>query len=139
MKRIIVSTLLALASACAFLPTESGGKVVDTDEDFTLAEGRTALVTGPDIAVEFVGVTEDTRCPAEADCIAAGNATVQVRVSQQGREPAILNLRTDQPVSYGVYSYHAVELLGLDPARSIRVEHPDYRAHLRVYPVFTID
>jgi hypothetical protein len=139
MKRIIVGALLVLVSACAFLPTDSGGKVVETEEEFTLAEGRTALVLEPRIAVEFVGVTEDTRCPIEADCIAAGNATVQVQVTKQGFEPAILNLRTDAPQSYGVYQYHAVELLDLDPERSTRVENPDYRAHLRVYPVFTID
>ena len=137
MKRIIAGALLALASGCTLLPTDGGGKLVQTEEDFTLAEGQTAIVSEPRIAVRFLEVTEDSRCPVEADCIAAGNATVRLRVSHEGFEPAILDLRTDEPVSRKVYNYYAVEMTGLEPARSIRVENPDYRVHLRVYGVPT--
>lgn len=138
MKRIIVSALLGLSSACAFLPTGSDGKVVRTDQEFTLAEGRGALVLEPRISVEFVAVTEDTRCPIEADCIAPGNAIVRLRVTKEGFEPAILDLRTDETEPYAVYQYHAFELMDLDPDRSIQLPDPAYRASLRVYPVFTI-
>jgi hypothetical protein len=137
MKRILAGALLALTSACTLLPTDSSGKLVPAGEDFTLAEGQTALVREPRVAVRFLEVTEDSRCPIEADCITAGNATVRLRVSQEGFEPAILDLRTDEPLSREVYNYYAVELLGLDPARSIRVENPDYVVHLRVYGVPT--
>ncbi|HEX6912790.1 MAG TPA: hypothetical protein VF142_20450 [Longimicrobium sp.] len=136
MKRIIVCAVLALLSACA-LPTGDDGTVVRLDQAFTLSEGRTALVLGPRIAVEFIDVVEDQRCPIEALCISAGNATVRVRVAQEGWDPAVLELRTDQPGTYKVYNYHAVELLELDPPASTREPDPDYRAKLRVYPVFT--
>jgi hypothetical protein len=139
MKRIIVCALLALVSACAALPTGGDGTVVRIDQEFTLAEGRTALVLGPRIAVEFLDVTEDHRCPIEARCISAGNATVRVRVAQEGFDAVELDLRTDPPGSYQVYNHHAVELVGLDPAASTQVPDPDYRARLRVYPVHTTD
>jgi hypothetical protein len=138
MKRIIVCALLALAPGCAFLPTGSGDRIVAPNQEFTLAEGRMAVVAGPALAVEFVEVTEDTRCPIEALCVAAGNATVRVRVSRDGFDPAVLDLRTDDPsASTDTYGNYAVQLLGVDPAPSVSVEDPDYRATLRVYAVHT--
>jgi hypothetical protein len=138
MKRIIVCALLALASGCAFLPTGSGDRTVAPNQEFTLDEGRIAVVAGPALAVEFVEVTEDTRCPIEALCVSAGSATVRVRVSRDGFDPAVLDLRTDDPsASTAEYGSYAVLLLGLDPAPSVSVEDPDYRATLRVYAVHT--
>ncbi len=136
MKRTIVCALLALVSACA-LPTGDDGTVVRVDQAFTLPQGRTALVLGPRIAVEFVEVVEDARCPVEALCISAGNATVRLRVAREGLAPAVLELRTDQPGTYRTYGQHGIELLQLDPPASTRVPDPAYRVRLRVYPVFT--
>ncbi|HEX6041494.1 hypothetical protein [Longimicrobium sp.] len=140
MNRILVSALLALTAACGVLPTGGGdARLVELDSEFTLDEGDKAVVRGPGIAVQFIGVSEDTRCPIEANCVDAGHATLQLRVSQEGRESKILTVRTDGAPPRDVYSYHAFELVRLEPARSVSEPDPDYRVRLVAYPVFTID
>ena len=47
MKRILVSALLAFTAACDALPTGgNGGPIVETEHEFTLNEGGTAVVRG---------------------------------------------------------------------------------------------
>lgn len=139
MKRILVGALLALA-ACDALPTGGGDtRMVEIDRAFTLGADDRAILRGPGIRVQLIGVTEDTRCPIEADCVSAGHAVVQLRATQEGRAPAILTLRTDAVPARGVYSHHGFELVRLEPARSLNEPNPDYRVRLVAYPVFTID
>lgn len=141
MKRIFASALIALSAGCGVLPTGGGADVtlVETDEEFTLAEGRRAVVREPRLSVQFIGVADDTRCPIEANCVNAGSATVRLRVWREGREPAILTLRTDAAPPRDVYDHNALELVRLEPARSVNDPDPDYRVRLVAYPVFTID
>jgi hypothetical protein len=141
MKRVLAGALLALAAGCGVLPTGGGDgtTLVEANEEFTLGEGRRAVVREPRLSVQFIGVTEDTRCPIEANCVGPGSATVQLRVSREGRDPAILTLRTDAAPPRDVYDYNAIELVRLEPARSIQEPDPDYRVRLVVYPVYTID
>jgi hypothetical protein len=137
MKRIIAGAAAALLSACTLLPTGSGTRSVRTEQEFTLREEGRAVVLGANLVVEFAGVTEDTRCAIEVYCIQAGNATVRLRAWQDGRDAETLDLRTDEPSSFGVYDQYAIELLALDPPASQNDPDPDYRVRLRVGPVAT--
>ena len=74
---VLVFCLLA-ASACD--EKSPVGPTVPLNERFTLARGEVARVDGADFRVQFVEVTGDSRCPADAVCIQGGDALVHVRV-----------------------------------------------------------
>jgi hypothetical protein len=82
--RLSVACLLVFAAGCHLL--DLGGNR-DTPEDlapvragtsFTLAEGQTARLDDSDFSVTFVGVPQDSRCPADAMCVWQGEALVVV-------------------------------------------------------------
>ena len=71
----------ALVPACTESPSEPAKPV---DLSLTLAAGQTSAVAGTALTLRFVGVTNDSRCPADALCILGGSATVVLEVSSNG-------------------------------------------------------
>ena len=138
MKRILVGLALLLVSGCDALPTGGTSHLVEVERPFALSEGHRAVARGPQLVVEFVGVPLDERCPIEAMCVGPGNAVVQLRLFRPGAAPETFDLQTMHPVARAVYGDYAVELLELQPARSIQVDDPDYRVRLRIDPVVHI-
>ena len=67
MRLMMLGALVAVR--CAATPTE-----VPLDKAFELPLGASARVTGSDQTVSFEQVESDSRCPAEAECVWAGNA-----------------------------------------------------------------
>ena len=67
-----------LVTACNGNPV---GPTVPMGSQFTLAPGQSALVQGTALRVEFLRVSGDSRCPADAVCIQGGDAIVHVRAS----------------------------------------------------------
>ena len=61
------------------------GPTVPLNERFTLAPGEVADIDDVDLRVQFVRVTGDSRCPADAVCIQGGDALVQVLASDGQR------------------------------------------------------
>jgi hypothetical protein len=118
---------LALAS-CATGASSLGG--VPLGREFTLKPGETARVQSTDLRVTFVGVVNDSRCPADAVCIQAGDAVLALRVGS-----ADVELRSNSaPVrAVGVYN---VRVKRVEPyVYTSRVIPPDdYRAALVVDP-----
>jgi hypothetical protein len=120
--------LLALA-ACKSTPPTSPSPI---DRELTLAAGETAdVVTG--VALRFAGVSADSRCPGDAICITAGDATVRIEVTANNRRrEGDLHLANRQPVSHegvtiGLVSLEPYPFHSLPPIRPA-----DYRATLRV-------
>ena len=122
--RTLLVVLAAAVVGCGG-PTE-----VQLEEDFTLALGKSASVEGTGITVTFAGVLEDSRCPINAVCVAAGNAKVVLGL-RNPRRSAEVNT-TDQP--WGVFvGQIEIRLIELNPAPEIGKE-PDkgsYRVILR--------
>ena len=104
------------------------------NERFTLAPGEVARINGVDWRFEFVRVTGDSRCPADAVCIQGGDALVQIRATG-GSSPALLGLHTgDSSQASAVYESARITLVELQPypfsSRTIGPE--EYRATLTV-------
>ena len=55
------------------------GPTVSLNERFILAREEVATVRDADVRVQFVSVTGDSRCPADAICIQGGDAIVHIR------------------------------------------------------------
>jgi hypothetical protein len=127
--RSLVTLLAALAAACM----TSTAPTVPLNRDFTLAPGALIVVDETSLGIRFVGVSGDSRCPADALCIQGGDATVRIEVHPTRGEPSTYALHTGsmRPVTYG---RHVIALVQLAPypfsSRTIKPE--EYRATLRV-------
>lgn len=88
---------------------------VELGEEFLLGIGETIDVDS--LSITFNAVTEDSRCPRNANCIALweGNARVQLAVTN-GRIAQIVELNTNsQMAHFVIFEGHFIELRGLDP------------------------
>src|SRR5918993_1970558 len=77
--------LLTLGLSCLLLAAcdeqNAVGPTVPLNQQFTLAPGESASIENTSIRIEFMRVSGDSRCPADAVCIQGGDARVEVRVS----------------------------------------------------------
>ena len=133
MRPLILAFCLLFATAC----DEKGpvGPTVPLNQRFTLAPGQTATVDDTSLRLEFVGVSNDSRCPADAICVWAGDAVVQIRASGGGT-PAEYELHTGGLSGPAVVLHEQlrIELLELQPYpfASRPHTHDAYRATLHV-------
>jgi hypothetical protein len=107
---------------------------VDVDERFTLAVGDVATVEPSRIRLEFVEVSGDSRCPADAICIQGGDAVVRLQ-ARAGTVERALELHTgDSSRAAEVFQGLRIELRELQPYpfSSRTIAQGDYRATLIV-------
>ncbi len=106
-------SLYLLASLAIVLLLSSCIGSVDEDkarlgEEFTLPIGQSVVITGEDLDIKFVEVSEDSRCPKDVTCVWEGRVTAVVEISTGGSSQQ-LNLSqpglTDAPAreKYGGY------------------------------------
>lgn len=126
-------TLRALSPLFAWLAlagctTASSSLGVPLGQEFILKPGETVQVQSTDLRVTFVGVVNDSRCPADAVCIQAGDAVLALRVGS-----ADVELRSNSAPLQAVGAYN-VRVERVEPyVYTSRVIPPDdYRAALVV-------
>lgn len=130
---------LITAALCLLLTTACDEKNptapdVPLNQQFTLAPGETAAVEDTSLRVQFLRVTGDSRCPADALCIQGGDALVHVR-AQDGGAASEYELHTgDSSQSAVTHAGYRIELSGLQPYpfSSGPIQPGDYRATLTV-------
>ena len=97
--------LLLSVSSCA---GSLGGVKARMGEEFSLHIGESIVITGEDLDIKFVEVSEDSRCPKDVTCVWEGRVTAVVEISIGGSSQQ-LNLsqpgQTDAPAreKYGGY------------------------------------
>jgi len=101
MPRLIV--ILAV-SCLMFLMACPGGKQVKDigadnspipavlDSAFYLAHGQTAVLEAENLAVKFLDVAEDSRCPVGVECIWQGQVKIDLEVKRQDENPDTIQL-----------------------------------------------
>jgi hypothetical protein len=102
------------------------------DEEVVLAPGQSTTLANGSIRIEFHGVSSDSRCPADVECVQAGDAVVQVSVMADGRtEELEFHTSSPEPARQGDL---IIELVRLTPERSSSraIQPGEYRATLRV-------
>jgi serpin B len=97
-------------------PTATPGDLqASLNEEFELNVGESAYIPGADFTLRFVGVAQDSRCPADVECVQAGDATILVDISQDGRliTSEVLSLASNEiPMVEG----YGVRFVSLAPA-----------------------
>ena len=125
-----VALLAALAAAACLTPSSPDAV---SGQPFILKAGATATL--PDGGrLTFEKVNDDSRCPMDASCVWAGDATVAISVSRSGSAGEARELHTQASGSQVSYGDYVIKLAALSPYprsdRQIRAE--DYVATLVV-------
>jgi hypothetical protein len=110
------------------------GPTVSLNQRFTLAPGELADVDNTDVRFQFVRVTGDSRCPADAICIQGGDALVEIRASGADAS-TLLGLHTgDSSQASAPYGGVRITLVELQPYpfSSRTIAQDEYRATLMV-------
>jgi hypothetical protein len=110
------------------------GPSVGVNERFTLAPTEVATVEDVGLAVQFVNVSGDSRCPADAVCIQGGDAIVHIRVLDRGTTAAYELHTGDLNRATVRHNQVRIALVELQPYpfSSRTIDPSDYRATLTV-------
>lgn len=102
---------------------------------FTLTLNETIQVNTNDASglnVSFVAVENDSRCPIGAQCIWAGEATVQLNISSTTMPEQKISLKTNnQPVEFDGYLVTLIDLSPI-PTMDVKTDPNGYRATLSI-------
>jgi hypothetical protein len=113
-----------LMAGCATSPMQPTTIALGTP--FELRAGQSAVVAGG-LTVAFDRVKSDSRCPAAATCISAGDAVVGLTLASTGQTRAEREVHSDVGSSRVSFLEYTVALQALTPypissAQSIRPE-----------------
>lgn len=128
---LVVLCLLAVTACDEQNPV---GPTVGISEQFTLAPGEVATVRDIDVNVQFVNVSGDSRCPADAICIQGGDALVHIRVLDGGATSAYELHTGDSSRATVTHNQLRIALVELQPYpfSSRTIAPGEYRATLSV-------
>jgi hypothetical protein len=130
-RRVALAVVLAVSAACASSsPVAPDGAV---DVEIVLAPAQSVWIEAASAAVAFVGVTGDSRCPADAFCILGGSAAVHIDVTGPRDQTAAYELQTagGRPVRYRDLTIALVQLSPF-PFSGRPIAPGEYRATLRI-------
>ena len=129
MRVIAIIFCLLLMTGCDDAQTSPTAPV---NTEFTLAPREARRIDGEVVTVRFVGVSGDSRCPADAICVLGGSATVAIAVAS-GLSNQSYELRTGdmQPVVHDGLTIALVQLMPY-PFSTRTIAPDEYRATLKV-------
>jgi hypothetical protein len=129
---LVAGVVSALAAGCNHKASVGPGPI-GTDP-FTLAPGQSAVIGGTSLRLQFLEVASDSRCPVDAVCIQAGDASLRVRVYDGSATTDYVlhtNDRGGASVSHRGVSIELLQLLPL-PLAGRTIAPSEYRATFAV-------
>jgi hypothetical protein len=131
----LIPAIVCLLSTTACALSSPARPTPGFNEAFTLAPGEMARIEATPLRLQFLHVSGDSRCPADAICIQGGDAMVHLRV-RSGLSDDEYRLHTGD-ASRGTVQHQEVKIQLLDlqpyPFSSRTIQPHEYRATLLVY------
>ena len=126
-----VGIVAGITVACT--PVRTDVPTAVPNSDFELALGALVRIDDTPLAIRFDTVSEDSRCPTDAQCVWEGNATLRLTVDSAGTAQ-LVQLRTAGTPQPGAAFGYRIEYRALRPAPTTRGPIPprSYSATLRV-------
>lgn len=111
-----------------------GPMKVSMDQPFRLAVGERVLLGDDPLEIGFVGVSSDSRCPRDVQCIWEGDAAVDLWVITAAGERIELQLHTTKEPREEMVGNHVIRLQELEPTpvSTSTIAPEDYLATLTV-------
>ena len=102
---------------------------------FDLKVGQEANISPEQLTLQFLSVSEDSRCPQGENCIWEGNGKVHLEFTPTGQTSHVLELNTAMSLpSEATYVGYKISLLDLRPYPSAgsTIQQSEYVATVRV-------
>lgn len=119
MKAMIITAMLIFGLA-AIVPAQKG-------ESVTVRYGQRKSAAHGNIKIKFVSVVEDSRCPEKSMCIRAGNAKIEVIISDR-RGSKTVTMNTNEGNHGDQYGGWAVNLVSVSQKDAGVMKPSKYRA-----------
>jgi len=123
--------LLAAGPAACGSSSPTKPETFDVGEEFTLAAGASGAARDGSFEVTFVGVTEDSRCPSDAQCIWAGEVKLKLALKAGSNEVPEREVKETESTTLAGRKLTVVRVLPY-PVSTRRIAPEDYRATFRV-------
>jgi hypothetical protein len=109
---------------------------VESGREFGIAVGQEAHLRGTPITIRFRGVSQDSRCPSDVQCVWAGNAVARFTLNAAEGSAIEVTLNTGLEPRSLVFSGYRIRLVGLEPLAKSGSSVPpgDYVATLAAAP-----
>ena len=143
MRLLAAGTLAALLAACgsgsatqpelSAVGDQPAARRAELGRPIELKVGESVDVTGAGLRLTFRAVENESRCPADAVCVWAGDAEIALKI-EQGTRAAVASLHTTlqpQSVEFDGYDIALVSLAPY-PYSGKAIEPGEYRATVRV-------
>lgn len=124
----LLCTMLFASSACS-------NDGVSIGDEFSLRIGESASIRGEELQIEFLEVTEDSRCPRGVTCIWEGRVSCLVEITYRGSldsvvltEPGLTNFPPEQSFHEYKLAYHIEPY----PQVGAEIAENDYQLHLKI-------
>jgi hypothetical protein len=129
---VFFATVALLLVGCQNRLVNPQHKVYQLGERFELKVGETASIGAEKLKISFQSVLEDSRCPMNAYCLWAGNATVSLKLKKRLVEQVALNTFVEP--KHVEFLQYVIELIQLDPypPDATPIDQEDYTATLVV-------
>jgi hypothetical protein len=112
---LLLLSVVVLFSISAF--AQSG-------ESAAIKLGDSAELAASKISIKFVRVIEDSRCPADVNCIWAGNAKIEIEASK-GSQKSTFVLNTNGNETEASFAGYMLKLTGLEPQKTSAKNEPE--------------
>ncbi len=128
MKKIFLALLLTMVFGI-FLQTHA-----QTSEKLTVQINRQKTFSKSKLTIKFASLIEDSRCPIGTQCIQAGIAKIQIKVSGGRGAAKMFELNTDMQPQSVFYNGYQIKLIDVKPhpANNIRINRNGYTATFSV-------
>ena len=90
--------------------TGTGEVKTSLDQEFSLSIGRSITITGEDLRIKFVEVSEDSRCAKDVTCIWEGRVSVVVEITDNGSSNMIVLTQPGLTDQYAKETYKEYQL-----------------------------
>lgn len=112
----LVAAAFTVAAIVACAPVRGEVPTIPVNTDFNVAIGGLARLQDSPLLVRFDTVTDDSRCPADVECVWEGNATALVTIDSAG-SAMVAEFTTSRRQPVVVFGW-TFELRDLRPART---------------------
>lgn len=93
-----------------------GVALANNTETVALKMGQKKSVAKRQFTIKLMSVTEDSRCPTDSNCIWAGNAKVNVKVTDSYGNSKVLEMNTTMGPKGDQFNGYAINLTALTPS-----------------------
>jgi hypothetical protein len=131
MKRMFLLFIPLLAGL--LLTGCSGNLSAPLNSKFTLQPGQAADIQGQDLTVKFAGITADSRCPQGANCIVAGDVTIELIMTSSGKSNFASMTQLAGQVAKDTYKeFEITATVSPYPVLGHKIQPEDYRVTFTV-------